>query len=394
MGGAELDISALGVRVRVDLESIGDPASRHSLNGLWQDAAFTGNEAEPRHARLRALISGPSGPGPTDSPTPDPSVPQKDDVVAGDLRGLAAALSSRVTLAAIEAQKSDLVMLHACGVATPDGAVYAFVGPSGRGKTTLAAALGREYGYVSDETIGVREDGTVTPYRKPLSVIEPGIAPGKTQKAPADLGLLPLPDQPLRIAAITLIDRDAEREGSTEIVETGMVESITAIIPELSYLPHLSRPLQRLAGLFDAIGGVRRLTYREASTVAALVPTLRRPARQQASWRVVAAGEVHQTASTGQYARVPPLDAIATEGAYVVLHGSDVRVLDGIGPAIWDALASPASLYDIVALVVSAVGEPGAGDPTVLVETALLELIDVGIVARGPESRQSGGEPA
>src|SRR5690606_2237523 len=57
-------------------------------------------------------------------------------------------LSSHVTMAAIGHQQGSLVMLHAGALALPDGRVVAFVGPSGRGKTTLTAALSREYGYV------------------------------------------------------------------------------------------------------------------------------------------------------------------------------------------------------------------------------------------------------
>lgn len=386
MGGAELDISALGVRVRVDLAAVDDPGSRRSLIDLWRDAAFADDPAESREARLRAVLPDPGAAG-TERAVRWPSAHHIDDVVSTDLRALAAALSSRVTLAAIEARKSDLVMLHACGVATPDGAVYAFVGPSGRGKTTLAAALGRAFGYVSDETVGVRTDGTVTPYRKPLSVIEPGDAPGKTQRAPGELGLLPLPEEPLRIAAITLIDRDGDRDGPAEVTETDMVESITAIIPELSYLPHLTRPLQRLAELVDRIGGIRRLRYNEASTVAALVTELRRPPRDVPSWSPVPVASATSNPASGQFARVEPLDAIEAEGAYLVLHESDVRVLDGIGPAIWDALATPATLEDVTAHVVQMVGDPGSGgDPEAMVRAALLDLADVGIVVRGGDS--------
>ncbi|WP_440708379.1 hypothetical protein [Herbiconiux sp. YIM B11900] len=391
MGGAELDISALGVRVRVGLDAVADQGSRRSLRELWQDAAFAPNAADDRTVRLRAVIDDPA-----DRVRASRLEHGAEDVLAPDLRSLASALSSRVTLAAIEARKADLVMLHACGVATPDGAVYAFVGPSGRGKTTLAAALGRVFGYVSDETIGVRADGAVTPYRKPLSVIEPGSAPGKTQRAPSELGLLALPDEPLHIAAITLIERDAERDGPAEVTETGMVEAITSIIPELSYLPHLTRPLQRLAGLIDRIGGVRRLRYHEASTVASQMLPLRRPARSEPSWMPLPAAAAGRTPAPGQFARVEPLDAIAVEGAYVLLHGSDVRVLDGIGPAIWDALAEPAGVQTVTAQVVRSLGEPASGDPEAIVSAALLDLAESGILLQGtdPGPRSESGRPA
>ena len=51
-------------------------------------------------------------------------------------------LSQQVTLAAIEAARGRAWMLHAAGIATPDGQVVVLVGPSGRGKTTASRALG------------------------------------------------------------------------------------------------------------------------------------------------------------------------------------------------------------------------------------------------------------
>ena len=116
-------------------------------------------------------------------------------------------LSQQVTLAAIEAARGRAWMLHAAGIATPDGQVVVLVGPSGRGKTTASRALGAVYGYVSDETIAIDDDGRVWPYRKPLSVIEDPGAP-KTQLPPSALGLQPLPDAELRVAAVVLLDRD------------------------------------------------------------------------------------------------------------------------------------------------------------------------------------------
>ena len=120
-------------------------------------------------------------------------------------------LSVRVTLAALERRRGELIMMHAAGVATDDGSVVAFVGPSGRGKTTLSVALGAHFGYVSDETIAVDDDHTVWAYRKPLSMVRPGSP--KEQVSPRSAGLLGLPAGRLRLAAIVLLDR---RPGVTE----------------------------------------------------------------------------------------------------------------------------------------------------------------------------------
>jgi hypothetical protein len=115
-------------------------------------------------------------------------------------------LSQSVTLAAIEARRGQLWMMHAAGVADEEGRVIALIGPSGQGKTTAARTLATAYGYVSDETVGIEADGTVVPYRKPLSVIVDSKWV-KKQCPPEELGLLALPEARLRLAAIVLLDR-------------------------------------------------------------------------------------------------------------------------------------------------------------------------------------------
>ena len=52
-------------------------------------------------------------------------------------------------------------MLHACGVADPEGAVIALVAKSGTGKTTASSQLARTFGYITDETVAIRADGTL-----------------------------------------------------------------------------------------------------------------------------------------------------------------------------------------------------------------------------------------
>ena len=141
---------------------------------------------------------------------PVPPVAEPVDTVvqcAASRAHMLSGLSQQVTLAAIEAARGRAWMLHAAGIATPDGAVVVLVGPSGRGKTTASRALGTVYGYVSDETVAIDDDGRVWPYRKPLSVIEDSGA-RRRQLAPSALGLQPLPDAELRVAAVVLLDRD------------------------------------------------------------------------------------------------------------------------------------------------------------------------------------------
>jgi len=110
-------------------------------------------------------------------------------------------MSTQVTLASLKANAGNLIMLHAGGIADLHGGVAVLVGPSGRGKTTTTRFLAQSYGYVSDETIAIKKDGEVVPYRKPLSIIEKGYK-YKRQIAPSDLGLLSLPESKLQLRGI------------------------------------------------------------------------------------------------------------------------------------------------------------------------------------------------
>lgn len=81
------------------------------------------------------------------------------------------------TLAAIVASVNrraidelDRFAVHA-GVVRIGDRIVAFPAESGGGKTTLTAALvARDFSYLSDEALILGEDGTVTPYPKPLAL--------------------------------------------------------------------------------------------------------------------------------------------------------------------------------------------------------------------------------
>ncbi|MCS5716775.1 hypothetical protein N1027_01345 [Herbiconiux sp. CPCC 205763] len=303
------------------------------------------------------------------------------DVAAVNFGSAVAALSTKVTLAAIEYRKSQLVMLHACGVATPDGTVFAFVGPSGRGKTTLVSTLARTLAYVTDETIGIEAHGSVRPYRKPLSRVA---AKGtKEQLSPQALGLLDLPERPLQIGSIALIDRRPDWEGPPRSEAVPLADALTQLVPELSYLPQLDKPLQRLAGLIGAIGGVNRIIYAEAGSIGPeLLRALAETDRRE-PWSAVSISRGEGPVPPGSYVRVEALDGVRIGDVMVLLHGSMVRVLDGIGPAIWEATELPTTLEEISRSVEHRHGSPGGGAAIALVEAAAASLVEVGVLQRG-----------
>lgn len=84
------------------------------------------------------------------------------------------ALLSEVTVQAITRAGGNL-LLHAGGVARPDGATALLCGASGSGKSTLTAGLvAAGWSYVTDETICLDPQTLrITPFRRPLS-LKPG----------------------------------------------------------------------------------------------------------------------------------------------------------------------------------------------------------------------------
>lgn len=218
------------------------------------------------------------------------------------------ALSTRVTLQAIEEHSGTILLLHAAGLAHPErGAVVACVAPSGTGKTTLSTAAAGTFHYVSDETVAVAADGHVLPYPKPLSVKQQptgaaaGIVP-KDQRNPLDLGLRPAPRTGLTLGGIVLLDRlregepDTGRQPRLEPVE--LIDAIIALVPEMSYLGRMSRPLHRVAEAILRTGGAHRLVYRDAGEAVAHLAAHHPALTTGAAWDEGAPAELEASAAT------------------------------------------------------------------------------------------------
>lgn len=196
------------------------------------------------------------------------------DVRDQDPRRLLQRLTQAVTHEVIAARTGELLMLHAAALAHPGtGATAVFVAPGNMGKTTLCRTLGLSRSYVTDETVGVRRDGTVVPYPKPLSVRRPDWVGIKDETAPGDVGLTRPRVQPW-LAGIVLLRRDPDEVGDPVVEELPLLDAVMALTPESSGFMRTDAPLQWLARVLERTGGARRVTYAEVADLEPLAADL------------------------------------------------------------------------------------------------------------------------
>jgi hypothetical protein len=182
-------------------------------------------------------------------------------------------LTQEVTQRLIAAQMGRLLLLHAGAVSHPvTGGSLVFVAPGGTGKTTLTRVLGRRYGYLTDETVGIDSTGRIHPYPKPLSLRLPEGGP-KHEVSPDALGLARSHPHPT-VKRVIVLSRPGGHAGSPHIEELCTLDAVHHILPETSSLGRLPRPLRTLASLTEQCGPVLRCSYGEADDLAALTAEL------------------------------------------------------------------------------------------------------------------------
>lgn len=202
-----------------------------------------------------------------------------DGVLRGsDERQLLQRLTQQVTRAVIAARTGDLLMLHAGALAhRQTGAAVVFVAPGGTGKSTLCRVQGPERSYLTDETVGIRRDGTIAPYLKPISTRRPDWSGVKEEVAPADVGLS-APTVTPRLAGVLLLRRDPGWRAAPEVTRLDTLSALTEIAPETSGFSDTDRPLTWLAGILEETGGARRVTYGTADRLGPLIDAVCGPA--------------------------------------------------------------------------------------------------------------------
>lgn len=261
LAAAPLAVHGLASRLELTLNGPRVPELRAALTSAWSRCLvatpLTQTPAEPVSVWL-------TSPG-------DRLGTEPDNVRSDDLATALQETTQAVTRSFIAAQAGRLFMLHGGACADRDtGATVAFVAPGGTGKTTLTRLLGRDLGYLTDETVGITRDGLVVGYPKPLSLRPSAGAGPKRETSPDELGLQRAPSRSW-LRRIVLLQRPGDFTGAPELTALPLPDAIMALAPETSSLSSLERPLQLMASLIEQTGPVLRCRYREAADLAPLL---------------------------------------------------------------------------------------------------------------------------
>lgn len=362
-----LDLVSMGCRWRLDLDPL-DADEARATTARWQRA-------------VELLGSG--------TPVLDP---EPETLVA---RSSAYTLSRELTRAGLLRLRGRASLLHAAALADEEGGrALVLVAASGVGKSTATRELGRDLGYISDETVVLLEDGRIAPHPKPPSLIADPASPGdKVEPSPDELGLRATPARP-RIAALLTLERDAAV--TRPAIETvGLLDQVLAILPQTSSTWLLPGGLHRLAEAATAGGPPARLRYAEIADCRELVTEhLANAAPAERTWEHlpppagadpaqahvddVETGE--DLTATTRLVRAPWSDAIAVEEEVLVLAEARPLRLGGAGAALWRAADRPRTLADLTELVVADLGRhPQAMEQ---VRAAASDLLEHGALQR------------
>lgn len=343
--------------------------------GVGVDVECRGPFAERLHGTLSDLWSACLRDGGTAEATVDATAEHLEAVEA-----IIAAVSSRVTLAAIEARAGQLLMLHAAGIEAAPGRVVALVAPSGVGKTTAARTLGASYPYVTDETVAIADGGTVLPYPKPLSIGAPETA--KAQLSPEAAGLS-VASAPLRVAGVVVLDRHADGPSRPVIEELEALDAGAILAEQTSYLGASPHGLDRLVSAIEAVGPARRVTYREAAALAPILPALvsdapwpagREPdsiAPWESGWAEASKGD---DGGRGGPSIGPNVHVVHRETGALLLCGTQVLRLSPLAACVIAGVQAGADAQAVAARAATIFGAPEGASARERVDATLREL--------------------
>ena len=358
-------IGALGGVIDVELGAEVDPDLENQLANVWLGAA-------------RSAASGDA------DATVRVGIPDDDSALdASDPRRLASELSSAVTMAAIGAARGRGLLLHAAGLAAEDGRVVVFVAPSGGGKSTLTSSLGRHFGYVSDETVLVEPSLAVHHYRKPLSMVEPGRSV-KRQIGPAELGLGELPTEPLTLAGLVLLDRRQDAPVRHALTDVPLAEGVLELAQQLSFAASDSLSLKWLVETAVAVGGIRRLTYRNDTDLReAMREVLASSHPVEHAWELDER-QAHASLAPETWVRHEEASALWDGERLLVWTPGTIHDVGNTALMIWTALGNgPLVVEQLAGIVEEQIGPPPTGTTAEAIRPVLLELAAAGILVWG-----------
>jgi hypothetical protein len=315
---------------------------------------------------------------------------QRGEVAGDSVQAVSDRLTPAVTLAAIGATRGELLMLRAAAVAEPEtGRTVVLVGGAGAGKSTAARTLSRHYGYVTDETVALTRSLDVLPYPRPVSLSPDGPRRGKVQHPPAELGLVPAPEA-LRPAALLFLDRQGSPTPPV-LTEVPTGEALAQLGGQTSFLGSLDRPLHFLADLVHAAGGAHTVTYSNADDLVAVVEALLaeddRPTGYGGDPRQPTLAEAYGDAIPPRTPEDTPIgcrsftDFHLEDGVGSVMVDDRVTVLSPMATRILTLLGDgTATAKPLTEALLAEFGDPDAGDPLLLVDGLIADLIDAGLV--------------
>lgn len=300
-------------------------------------------------------------------------------------------LTTRLVHEGLEQLVGDRWLLHACALADPvTGACVVLVAPSGTGKTTASRTLARTLGYVTDETAVVERDGSMVPFPKPLSLLVDGTRP-KRQVAPGDLEMLPSPPAPW-LARVALLARDPEAT-EVRIEEVPTVEALAFLAEQTSSLHLLERPLETVASILHARGGLARLVYAESADLAPLVagwlseatpmaPVTASPApvATDVELPVLESGRVRRVAVRDEYHEDGEM-SVLVEGRVLALSAMATLVLGAVNAAGPDGMP----VTDLEAFLAAEVGAPAELSISEALAPILDDLVTNALLERGDQ---------
>lgn len=315
---------------------------------------------------------------------------QRGEVAGNSVQAVGHRLTNAVTLAAIGAARGELLMLRAAAVAELEtGRTVVLVGPAGAGKSTASRTLGRHFGYVTDETVALTRSLDVLPYPKPVPVFPDGQRWGRVQHSPAELGLARTRGA-LRPAGLLFLDRqDSPTPPVLTEVPTG--EALAQLGGQTSFLGSLDRPLHFLADLVHATGGAHTVTYSDANdlvgVVSAMLADEDRTTSDGCDPRQATLAEAYGDAIPPRTPEDTPIgcrsftDFHIEDGVGSVMVDDRVTVLSPMATRILTLLGDgTATAKPLTEALLAEFGDPDDGDPLLLVDGLIADLIDAGLV--------------